>query len=146
MPSIIRMHTTLTHPLINKQTNRDHVVGAVPWHNGVQAPALWCVCLHDVCVNVCMQYAYFVCMLPKVNPKTPYIQKTHTKTGQFFEHVVLRQARPPLSPEMPPDYRLLITACWASEPEQRPTAPQVMMSAVLCAFYCSLCVRTVLHK
>lgn len=39
---------------------------------------------------------------------------------------MLREARPPLTESMPADYRLLMTACWAGEPEQRPTAPQVL--------------------
>eukprot|EP00775_Hariotina_reticulata_P011713 gene11713-11858_t len=46
----------------------------------------------------------------------------HLHYGQFFEHVVLRQARPPLPPDMPTDYSLLMTCCWDTEVDKRPPA------------------------
>jgi hypothetical protein len=46
--------------------------------------------------------------------------------GQFFEHVVLRNSRPPLPPLMPEDYSLLLTSCWAIEPGERPSIAAVL--------------------
>uniref|UniRef100_A0A383WBA4 Protein kinase domain-containing protein n=1 Tax=Tetradesmus obliquus TaxID=3088 RepID=A0A383WBA4_TETOB len=46
--------------------------------------------------------------------------------GQFFEHVVLRNSRPPLPPLMPEDYSLLLTSCWAIEPSERPSIAAVL--------------------
>jgi hypothetical protein len=46
--------------------------------------------------------------------------------GQFFEHVVLRNSRPPLPPLMPEDYSLLLTSCWAIDPAERPSIAAVL--------------------
>ncbi|KAF8065921.1 MRE11 [Scenedesmus sp. PABB004] len=46
--------------------------------------------------------------------------------GMFFEQVVLRNARPPVPPDMPDDYAFLMTSAWATEPADRPTARQVL--------------------
>jgi hypothetical protein len=46
--------------------------------------------------------------------------------GQLFEHVVLRNSRPPLPPLMPEDYSLLLTSCWAINPAEQPSIAAVL--------------------
>ncbi|KAI8466992.1 MAG: hypothetical protein J3K34DRAFT_524069 [Monoraphidium minutum] len=40
--------------------------------------------------------------------------------GEVFERVVLRDERPPLPPNMPEAYALLMTRCWQADPMSRP--------------------------
>ena len=45
--------------------------------------------------------------------------------GVVVERVVVAQERPPVPPDMPAEYQLLMTRCWTAEPNARPTFPQV---------------------
>uniref|UniRef100_A0A383WIW4 Protein kinase domain-containing protein n=1 Tax=Tetradesmus obliquus TaxID=3088 RepID=A0A383WIW4_TETOB len=40
--------------------------------------------------------------------------------GQFYNAIVVQGARPPVPPDMPSDYALLMQRCWAAEPGERP--------------------------
>jgi hypothetical protein len=45
--------------------------------------------------------------------------------GQVCAAVVVRDDRPAVPPDMPPDYTALMQACWAREPEARPSMSEV---------------------
>ncbi|WIA28752.1 hypothetical protein OEZ86_011286 [Tetradesmus obliquus] len=46
--------------------------------------------------------------------------------GQFFETVVVNDLRPVVPDSMPQQYATLMEHCWATAPEQRPTAEQLL--------------------
>eukprot|EP00879_Flechtneria_rotunda_P026893 GHRR01028733.1.p1 GENE.GHRR01028733.1~~GHRR01028733.1.p1 ORF type:complete len:480 (+),score=149.90 GHRR01028733.1:863-2302(+) len=46
--------------------------------------------------------------------------------GQFYEAIVIRDMRPQVSQEVPPDYLLLMKHCWATNPSDRPSMDGVL--------------------
>ncbi|WIA14609.1 hypothetical protein OEZ85_003117 [Tetradesmus obliquus] len=46
--------------------------------------------------------------------------------GQFYNAIVVQGARPPVPPDMPSDYALLMQSCWAAEPGERPGISRVL--------------------
>lgn len=45
---------------------------------------------------------------------------------QFYDYVVLQHLRPIVPPDMPADYELLMEACWAAAPADRPSTMRLL--------------------
>lgn len=45
--------------------------------------------------------------------------------GVVVERVVIAKERPPVPADMPVEYELLMTRCWAADAAERPSFPQV---------------------